>query len=90
MVRYLFYLIQFLENKYKVLDDWPFVVACYFLSSCAKTVLSTRLTNSTLAHRALYPTKPVNITWCQRRAINLDLRGISAFLFTAFVKRGSS
>lgn len=48
MVRYLFYLIQFWENKCKILKIQPFVVACYSVSSCGKIVFSTMLTASHL------------------------------------------
>lgn len=31
VAKYLFYFIQFLESKYKILDDHPFVLAYYYL-----------------------------------------------------------
>lgn len=56
MVRYLF-LIQFLESNYKVFEDQAFVAAYYFLSSCGKTALLTKVTSSAHEHRALHPAK---------------------------------
>lgn len=47
-------------------------------------MLLTRPISSTLKDQTLYPAKPINITKCQSKSINLDLRGISTFLFTIF------
>lgn len=80
MVRHLFYLIQFLKNKYKVLDDWPFVVAYYFVEK-----LIDKLHTWTLS---IISSKAFKHHSVQRRSMNLDLQNISTFLLTRFCEEG--
>lgn len=80
MVRHLFYLIQLLKNKYKVLNDWPFVVAYYFVEE-----LIDKLHTWTLS---IISSKAFKHHSVQRRSINLDPQSISTFLFTRFCEEG--